>query len=430
MGLISETVTIKPSGKSIQYYKEKGYDAEYHKPLGIKVEDLPKYSNIKVLVCCDICGKQKEITYSNYLIQVNRGNYYACKDCINIKRKSQMFEKYGVEHTMQLPETVNHIRKTCQEKYGTDWASQSIEVQEKIKQTNLQKIGVENPFMLQEFQDKGKQTKLERYGTTNTSQLDEVKDKSKTTSLKKWGYENPAQSPIVQEKMKKTNLKVWGFEYASQSPIVQDKIRETNLKIYGVPIASQNPIIQEKMQNTCIEHFGVPNAMQSPEIRAKVAQSSYVHNSQKVSKQQLYLYNLYGGKLNYPCEVFNLDILLDNIDIEYDGSGHDLSTRFDESEKNKFFIRKIVRDKTVKKHDYKSMRIISRKDKLPSDKVLLDILDQSKQYFQDYPNHSWREWDIDNGIFRDAEHKDGEPYDYGILHKIKQADLERNAQVV
>lgn len=38
--LITKEVEVNPSGKSIQYYRNLGYDAKYHEPLIVKVEDL------------------------------------------------------------------------------------------------------------------------------------------------------------------------------------------------------------------------------------------------------------------------------------------------------------------------------------------------------------------------------------------------------
>lgn len=40
--ILTKEVEVKPSGKSIQYYRDLGYNAEYHKPLMVNVEDLPK----------------------------------------------------------------------------------------------------------------------------------------------------------------------------------------------------------------------------------------------------------------------------------------------------------------------------------------------------------------------------------------------------
>ena len=47
------------------------------------------------------------------------------------------------------------------------------------------------------------------------------------------------------------------------------------------------------------------------------------------------------------------------------------------------------------------------------------MLEKSKQYFSDYPNHSWIEFDIDNSCIRNAEEKSEIHFDYGELRNIK-----------
>ena len=70
------------------------------------------------------------------------------------------------------------------------------------------------------------------------------------------------------------------------------------------------------------------------------------------------------------------------------------------------------------------MKIISSKDLLPSDEILLQMLSDAKQYFSDYQNHSWIEFDIDNSVIRNAENKNGVSYDFGKLRKINKSDIE------
>ena len=66
------------------------------------------------------------------------------------------------------------------------------------------------------------------------------------------------------------------------------------------------------------------------------------------------------------------------------------------------------------------MRIISSKDLLPSDTLLLEMLSKAKEYFSKYPNHSWFEFNIDTSTVRNAEQPDGVFFDYGELRKIKE----------
>ena len=51
------------------------------------------------------------------------------------------------------------------------------------------------------------------------------------------------------------------------------------------------------------------------------------------------------------------------------------------------------------------------------------MLKNARQYFSSHPEHTWMNFDIDNGIIRNAEYKEGIPYFYGKLRKIKEEDL-------
>lgn len=112
-----------------------------------------------------------------------------------------------------------------------------------------------------------------------------------------------------------------------------------------------------------------------------------------------------------------------NLCIEYDGGGHFLEIEIGKVSQEEFDNKELVREKMIRQEGCKIIRIISRKDNLPSDEILLQMLSDAKQYFSDYPEHSWINFDIDNGIVRNAEHKDGSPYFYGELRKIKKGDL-------
>ena len=65
------------------------------------------------------------------------------------------------------------------------------------------------------------------------------------------------------------------------------------------------------------------------------------------------------------------------------------------------------------------MHIVSTTDKLPSDPVLFQMLENAKSYFSDYPEHSWIEYNIDTSTVHNAEHREGVFFDYGELRTIK-----------
>ena len=127
---------------------------------------------------------------------------------------------------------------------------------------------------------------------------------------------------------------------------------------------------------------------------------------------------------------YSLDIAFPDLEIaiSYDGGGHNLSVKLGNKTEEEFNQEEIIRNNILKRNGWKQIHIISINDKLPSDEILLQMLDISKRYFKDYPNHSWFEWLIDDGIYRNAEHKDGVLFDYGILRCIKAEDIQGNLQ--
>lgn len=92
MGIITKEVEVKPSGKMIKYYREKGYNAEYHKPIMVKVEDLPEKSNVKIQVLCDYCEKEIiSVEYNKYLNSLKTLDKYSCKNCKRKKRTRNIY---------------------------------------------------------------------------------------------------------------------------------------------------------------------------------------------------------------------------------------------------------------------------------------------------------------------------------------------------
>lgn len=268
----------------------------------------------------------------------------------------------------------------------------------KYRETNLKKYGVASPMMLNETKQKIKNTLLERYGVDNYAKTKECYNKAKETNRIKYGTDNPAQNEHVKEKARKTNLQRYGTEYPSQ-----------------------NQYVKQKKANVFYERYGVTTSLQIDSGK-KLVKSLYESGGVATSKQQIYLHNLYGGKLNYPVSYYLADICFpdDKMIVEYNGGGHDLSVKIRKLTQEEFEHKELVRDTTIKKEGYKIMKIISTKDLLPSDTILLQMLNESRTYFNSTP-HTWCTFDIDNSTIRNAEHKTGTPYDFGELRQIKEA---------
>lgn len=199
---------------------------------------------------------------------------------------------------------------------------------------------------------------------------------------------------------------------------MQEKARNTMIERYGTYNTMEISEIRKKIEETNLKRYGSKCTFGCPEIYKKGIESKYENGTIATSKQQAYICNLYDGTLNSPCSHYNLDIALDDIDIEYDGKGHDLSVTLGNISRHDFDVKQIVRDKIVKSKGYKIVRFISHTDKLPTDEILLQILNKSKTYFST-TSHTWVEWYFDENKFRDAEHMDGEYFNFGKLKKVQ-----------
>lgn len=370
--ILTKEVEVTPSGQSIQYYKDKGYDAKWHEPLVVKIEDLPSRSSSKIDAICDYCGKTVySIRYADYCLATEIFGAYACKKC-----------------------NQHHIKKSCLERYGKECTLQVPEIREKGKMTCIEKYGADNPLKNEKIKKEVKQTLIERYGEDYAHKF---REKSTQTCLEKYGVDHPSKTPEWQEKKRLHNLKVYGTNHPMQ-----------NYEFY------------QKFRENLLHKYGVVNMSQLPEIKEKVANSFYQNGTQKTSQQQRYLNSLFGGELNYPIKYYDADICFpdEHFIIEYDGGGHDLNVRFKRITEDEFKRKEIIRHYVVKREGFKTMRIISCRDYLPEDEVLLSMLENARQYFSDYPNHSWIEFNIDTSTVRNAEQKDGVFFNFGKLRKI------------
>ena len=363
MGLIlPQMVKISINSSNCKHYREKGYKFEKcRESIIVNVLDLTHGSRVKVKAKCDFCGKEIEISYKHFF-EYNEKNIPICcnnRICLNKKIKNSNMKKYGVESTNQLKSVQDKQHATCKANYGVEHPIQSKEIQDKIKKTNTEKYGVENALQCKQVQDKMKATNVERYGV-----------------------EHPIQSKEIQDKIKKTNVERYGVENAMQNEIIQNKAKATNRERYGVEYVAQCEEIQKKMYNTLISNG----------------------NTIHCSKQQLHLANLLHGKLNIPLVGYWADIVLEEnkIDLEYDGGGHRAICDFyHKITSEEFDLKERKREEKISEKGYRIIRIISKKDKLPSDEVILNLINSFI-----YSDFKVLKIDIDNNtIEKDYEKK-------------------------
>jgi very-short-patch-repair endonuclease len=146
--------------------------------------------------------------------------------------------------------------------------------------------------------------------------------------------------------------------------------------------------------------------------------TKYEKFSAPCSSQQFYLYKLFGCKLNYPINLSFVDLVFieEKIIIEYDGSGHNLSVQMKITTKEDFEQKEIKRSYALTNDGWRIIRIISKKDFLPMDEVLQNMLDCARAYLNF--GHTWIKYCIDEDkvICSLGEFN----YNYGCLRKIKK----------
>lgn len=200
---------------------------------------------------------------------------------------------------------------------------------------------------------------------------------------------------------------------------------ELNLLRHGVENQFQRKEVKTKTKKTNIKKYGCPHPMQNLKIKTKAINTMSRNGNVQASRQQLYIHKIIGGKLNYNNSIttgyYSVDIAFphDNIAIEYDGSGHDLQIIFGNLSEEEFKNKEIIRSEILRRNGWREVTIISNNDFLPTDDVIIDMIDGAIEYLNS--GHSWITYDIDNNIVKCSEYI--KQYNYGSLRKITENDL-------
>lgn len=184
--ILEKEVSLVANGYIVGYYRNKGYVVKTNDKFIVRVEDLQETSKFKILVQCDVCGKQKRLEYRRYLKSFNCGGYYACcSKCAlekardtNLKIHGHIFpmqatreiwlenniQKFGSKYPTQSQQVKDKTRITVEERYGVSNVSKVEEFKQNSRNTNMMKRGVPHHMKLQEFIDKIADTHHQNYG--------------------------------------------------------------------------------------------------------------------------------------------------------------------------------------------------------------------------------------------------------------------------
>ena len=343
-----------------------------------------------------------------------------------------MAKKYNVDNPSKAQEIKDKKKNTCQLHFNCDCPLQSAEVREKSIKTWQKNYGegIINPGQAQTVKDNIKATWKNNYGEDieNPFQVESVKEKSKQTWLKNHGVDNPFKSSVIQDKAKATWQKNYGEGIINpfQSDEVKRKTAETLKEKYGENIVNVSQVeeIQDKIKSTCEERYGSENYFSSDDFKNKTRDTwSFNGYEGPCSRQQKYIANLVNGKINEAIAGYWADIYIEkeNIVIEYDGSGHFLN---DIMNGNTFptkesILREKEREDKIINNGYRMIRFIATKDRIPSDEVILNLIEGFKNSDFKVIRINFEEGTID----RDYEER--WYCNFGELRKITQKDLEQ-----
>lgn len=334
MGIINEPVLIETNRRVGGMYRKMGYEpfdiTDKTCKVLVNAEDVFKNAKVPIRVSCDYCGEIHVVSKHLYTasLKMCHTKKWACKKCMSRKMMESCVDIYGCHFT------------------------QLYSYSEKMKKLSLEKYGVEHPM-----------------------QSDVVKSRQRQALFDKYGVEYAGQIESGKLKSVRTNLARYGVTHSSKLQVTQEKKRATVKERYGVDHVAKLDSVKRKTKETCLKRFGVDQPMKSPEIRQKSNETYYKNGSWRCSSQQYHIWQVVGGELNYPVCGYSLDILIGNIDVEYNGSGHNLCVRIGQKTQEEFDKRERMRKGCLKNKGYKILNINSATDKLPNDDVIKYIVD-------------------------------------------------------
>lgn len=193
------------------------------------------------------------------------------------------------------------------------------------------------------------------------------------------------------------------------------KFKESNLVVYGVDSTNKIKEVRDKQKKSMMDKYGVFYPMQNESSKIKAKKTLFENNSAPISRQQLYIYSVVSGELNYPVLNYNLDIAFpeDGIYIECNFGGHWLQVKFGNISEEEFKEKEKKRYYALYRRGWKQIKIINHQDKVPDENNILHMLEYAKSYLK---KHSWIDFNLDQNKVCGKELCDR--FDYGNLHWV------------
>ena len=252
-------------------------------------------------------------------------------------------------------------------------------------------------------------------------------DKVRETCKKKYGVDNPSKAQEIKDKKKETCQLHYGCDCSLQDKGVREKSIKTWQEKYGKDVINpgQAQEVKDKMRKTWQEHYGndIINPGQAQEVKDKIYNSFQFNGTGPSSRAQRYICHILDGILNkYICGAL-VDIYMEKekIIIEHDGSGHFLGDKMNGHAlptKESLLYEKQREDKIIN-NKHRMIRFIATKDRIPSDEVIINLIEGFKNSNFKVIRINFEEGTID----RDYQEK--WYCNFGKLRKITKKDLQQ-----
>jgi len=96
--ILDKNIKLIASSKIISKLKELNIDVKFGDEYILPIEKLWLNSNYKINVKCDICGKEKKLSFSSYNKNIEKYNIYSCSNkCAWFKNKKTNFVFYHIK---------------------------------------------------------------------------------------------------------------------------------------------------------------------------------------------------------------------------------------------------------------------------------------------------------------------------------------------
>lgn len=218
----ARTITIK-SGKELSEARCKDnicYTCELcHKALIRKCKNVRlTYSRYNKLICPSCAHKNMAVTEEDRLRGVEN-------------RRKNTLERYGVEHTSQLPEVRVKMSESMKNRAKTVKTVDKENRRKKADKTAVERYGSRDA-MYQKAEENREKTNMERYGVKSTLSIGEIRDRIKATSIERYGME-VASNNLESRKASKTTY------------------RGTCLERYGVGNYMKTEMYRKVMHDKC-----------------------------------------------------------------------------------------------------------------------------------------------------------------------------------